>query len=157
MPQVEFKEWMLENALHLKKELFAKLLMILWALWKNKNNLLWNSTKQSADALVLSSLAWLEDFTKAQQVKKSSHSKLRKTWKPAESGVWKLNVDESFIPNTTLGGVGGVLRDGAGQFQVAFAKPIPDVAYDRQVELRAVDEGLNLVGHLTIEHSSDRN
>ncbi|XP_062014340.1 uncharacterized protein LOC133730842 [Rosa rugosa] len=148
--QVGFKEWMLENALHLKKELFAKLLMIFWALWKNRNDLLWNGTKKSADALVLSSLAWLEDYTKAQLVEKSSHSKPRKTWTPATSGIQKLNVDGSFIPNTTLGGVGGVLRDGAGQFHAAFAKPIPNVASARQVELRAVEAGLNLVATLQL-------
>ncbi|XP_061993825.1 uncharacterized protein LOC133711745 [Rosa rugosa] len=154
LPRMDLKEWLLEQAVHLKKELFDKLLMVMWAIWRNRNNVLWNNTKQSADALVLSSLAWLDEFTKANRVAQLAPSKLQKTWRPPERGTWKLNVDGSFIPNTTLGGVGGVLRDDRGNFRAAFAIPISNVASAKQVELRAIKEGLNLVatvGNVVIE------
>ncbi|XP_062013599.1 uncharacterized protein LOC133729988 [Rosa rugosa] len=152
LPNIEFKEWMLEQALHLTKESFAKLLMILWALWQNRNNMLWNNVQKPANVLVLSSFAWLEDFTKAHKTDKLSHPKQKKTWTPAAAGQWKLNVDGSFLPSSLHGSVGGVLRDEAGNFKAAFATPIPNVAAAKQVELYAIKEGLKWVSTLQISN-----
>ncbi|XP_024177653.1 uncharacterized protein LOC112183500 [Rosa chinensis] len=152
LPSLEFKEWLLDHARNLPNDLFAKLLMILWALWKNRNNMLWNHTKQSAEELVLSSLAWLEEFGKANKINKTALSKPKQAWRPAGYGTWKLNVDGSFLPGIAHGGVRGVLHDDAGQFRAAFAAPIPAVASTRQVELWAIKEGLKLVATMQVSN-----
>ncbi|XP_062014381.1 uncharacterized protein LOC133730890 [Rosa rugosa] len=152
VPHVEFKDWLLDHALHLKKEVFAKLLMMLWALWKNRNNMLWNNTTHPADALVLSTLAWFDDFSRIHGADKPTHPKQKQFWKPAAPGTWKLNVDGSFLPNIDRGGAGGVMRNETGQFHAAFATPVPYVTSAKQVELCAIREGLKLVTAMQISN-----
>ncbi|XP_062005868.1 uncharacterized protein LOC133723047 [Rosa rugosa] len=142
------KDWLLEKALTLSGEVFAKLMIVLWALWKNRNNLLWQGTQQTAQDLLLSSLSWLEEFQKARAPTSQKLKQPRCFWKPPVYGSLKLNVDASFLPNQTTGGVGGVLRNDTGQVLAAFAGPIMHAASPKQSELYAIRAGLDLVNTL---------
>ncbi|XP_062005887.1 uncharacterized protein LOC133723071 [Rosa rugosa] len=152
LPSIDFKEWMLDHALHLKNEVFAKLLMVLHAIWKNRNDMFWRNTSQPASNLVFSSLAWLAEFAKGNLTENSKQPKSRPIWKPAARGQWKLNVDGSFVPQIPHGGVGGILRDDTGKFKAAFAFPIQSVASAKQVELCAIMKGLEMVKALQISN-----
>ncbi|XP_062012631.1 uncharacterized protein LOC133729159 [Rosa rugosa] len=140
---------MLDHALHPQQDLFDKLLMVLWALWKNRNNKLWNDSCQTANDLVLGSMTWLEEFEKARKLEKQpKQARNGKTWKPALHGKWKLNVDGSFLPHSTKGGVGGVLRDSSGHFKAGFVLQTSYAASAKHVELMAIKEGLELLRNL---------
>ncbi|XP_024172294.1 uncharacterized protein LOC112178371 [Rosa chinensis] len=152
IPPLHFKDWMLERAISLKPEIFAKLLMIVWALWKNRNSCLWNGTKQTAVDIYLSSLAWLEEFQKARATPSTqSNAQQKHTWKLVANGAFKLNVDAAFLPHQTKGGIGGVIRDATGQFFAAFAGPIAHTASLKQCELLAIRAGLDLVQALQLQ------
>ncbi|XP_062021145.1 uncharacterized protein LOC133737643 [Rosa rugosa] len=153
LPSLNFKEWMLERATSLKPELFAKLSMILWPLWRNRNNCLWNGSKQTAHDISLSSFAWLEDFQKARQsTTAGNNAQQEKVWEPAAYGALKLNVDAAFLPQHTKGGIGGVIRDAQGKFVAAFASPVAHTASPKQCELIAIRAGLDLLHSLRIQH-----
>ncbi|XP_062014492.1 uncharacterized protein LOC133731031 [Rosa rugosa] len=154
LPSLNFKEWMLERALSLTPDIFVKLLMIIWAIWKNRNNSLWNDTQQSAQDILLSSFTWLDEFQKARTTNQLSHVKQqRQRWKPAENGAFKLNVDPAFLSDQTKGGIGGVLRNSSGQFVAAFAIPIAHTASPKQCELYAICAGLDLLASLHIQNA----
>ncbi|XP_024178363.1 uncharacterized protein LOC112184337 [Rosa chinensis] len=62
LPQIHFKEWMLEHALKLKMEDFEKLLMLIWGLWTNQNSKLWEDTSGSAIDIMFKCFSWLDEF-----------------------------------------------------------------------------------------------
>lgn len=136
---------MIERALPLPQLAFEKLLIILAAIWRNRNDVLWNEKSQALAQIVLSSLSWLQEF---QVVRKPSTTQIavqQRSWKPPKHGFVKLNVDGSYIAQKTTGGTGGVVRDDQGKFIAAFAKPIFYVVSAKQVELMAIKEGLLLL------------
>ncbi len=60
---------MLEQALNLRTEVFEKLVIIIWRLWKNSNAKLWadrNHRMQKIDGQ-LGCFIWLEGFQKARK------------------------------------------------------------------------------------------
>ncbi|XP_061999226.1 uncharacterized protein LOC133716541 [Rosa rugosa] len=152
LPRLNFIEWMLEQAINLKHDTFEKLLMILWALWKNRNNKFWDGCAQTSTDIVFSSFSWLDEFRKARHDAAAKPVKMqKKTWKPDPEKRWKLNVDGSFLPNQTKGGLGGVLRDGDGCFKATFTQPVHHVDSAKQVELLAIKEGWQLLQSLKVQ------
>ncbi|XP_024199929.1 uncharacterized protein LOC112203151 [Rosa chinensis] len=148
---LSFKEWMLEKALALGSEVFEKLMMIICALWKNRNNFLWNGTQQTAQDIVLSSFAWLAEFQKARAPAEPKQKQPKRFWKQAAFGVLKMKVDASFLSSQSKGGVGGVLRTDNGRVVAAFAGPIPHMASPKQGELYAIRAGLDLINSLQLQ------
>ena len=64
--------------------------------------------------LMLSSFTWLEDYQKANGVSKQPKKVIMQVWKPVTNGNMILNVDAAFLSNQHHGGIGGILRDSAG-------------------------------------------
>ncbi|XP_024175552.1 uncharacterized protein LOC112181445 [Rosa chinensis] len=148
---MNFKDWMLDRALTLSNETFAKLMMIIWAIWKNRNNFLWKGTQQTAQDILLSSFAWLEEFQKALTPAVTRRQQHCHFWQPAPTGAFKMNMDASYLSNQTKGGIGGVLRTETGQVVAAFASPIPHLASLKQGELYAIRAGVDLVKSLQLQ------
>ncbi|XP_061993490.1 uncharacterized protein LOC133711375 [Rosa rugosa] len=152
-PNMDFKAWMLDMATTLQQDVVDKLLMSLWAIWKNRNNMFWHGTSQSHNEMMFAALSWLEGFRKARSSTQPSQDLKRKhKWQPDTEGKWKFNVDGSFIPHQTKvlyhikpKGLGGVLRDSRGNFKAAFTLPVQHVESTKHVELLAINEGLKLM------------
>ncbi|KAM5584938.1 hypothetical protein ABKV19_004355 [Rosa sericea] len=141
-----FKEWLLHQGHHLNREQWEKLLMLLWALWKNRNSKLWNNTCTNAHGIVVTMFTWYEQFLQAQ--KTSMHetaAKPSKHWTPPSSNQLKINVDGAFLPSKDFGGIGGVIRRSDGSFVAAFSKFMQHVSSPKQVELLAIREGLDFL------------
>ncbi|XP_062014412.1 uncharacterized protein LOC133730929 [Rosa rugosa] len=152
LPMINFKEWLLDCATNLKAEVFEKLMMIIWALWRNRNSMLWESASQTTQHMLLFTMAWLEDFQRASTTIAPTvqHSKPR--WKLADLGQCKLNVDGAFVPHLTKGGLGGVLRNSSGQVQAAFAHTVHHVGSLKQFELLAIRKGLDYAKSLQLQN-----
>lgn len=101
-PVFDFKEWMLEQVVSLTTEKFDKLLMGLWAIWRNRNDTLWSQKPQSTADILCGTMAWYHEFAVANN---SSASKIkvgsRPKWKAPAPGTLKLNVDGAFLHNGT--------------------------------------------------------
>ncbi|XP_024196019.1 uncharacterized protein LOC112199205 [Rosa chinensis] len=137
-----FKEWLLYQGYHLNREKWEKLLMLIWALWKNRNSKLWNNTFTSAHEIVVTTCTWYEQFLQAQ--KTQLHEKVAKPgkhWTPPSSNQLKINVDGAFLPSNDIGGIGGVIRRSDGSFVAAFSKYVQHVSSPKQLELLAIREG----------------
>ncbi|XP_024199732.1 uncharacterized protein LOC112202908 [Rosa chinensis] len=153
-PSFMFKEWMLEQAISLSDENFAKLLMmILWGLWKNRNEKLWNDSAIATLAIVASTMAWFEEYSlinKATGSQASPRIKGNQPWRPPIAGMLKLNTDRAFLQSATHGGVGGVLRNEKGEFIAGFVYHKEYVTSGMHVELLAIKHGLELLQAMTV-------
>ncbi|KAL6190175.1 hypothetical protein ACLB2K_036573 [Fragaria x ananassa] len=138
-PIFDFKEWMLEQALSLSAEKFAKLLMVLWGLWRNRNNTFWSQKPQSAADILCGTMAWYHEFVEATEpLVPKKNQQTRPRWSPPAVGVLKLNVDGAFLHNNTDGGIGGILRNSHDHAIAAFAYHLTNVTSPKQVELEAI-------------------
>ncbi|KAL6133767.1 hypothetical protein ACLB2K_066001 [Fragaria x ananassa] len=88
-----FKWWMLDRALNMPQDLFEKLLVVLSALWKNRNDILWQNKSKPHTDIVLGALSWLQEFHVVWKPVSAPTMKKKLKWKPAEDGCCKLNVD----------------------------------------------------------------
>ncbi|XP_062007030.1 uncharacterized protein LOC133724342 [Rosa rugosa] len=153
LPSFVFKEWMLDQALHLSSDQFEKVLMHIWALWKNRNSKLWSNTAQSAQAIMLSSFTWHGNYLSAQKVQlQDSVVKPNKHWAPPSQNRVKINVDGAFLPSQNIGGMGGVIRREDGSFVACFAKPVNFSSSPKQVELLAIKFGIDLLQQLNLQY-----
>ncbi|KAL6199833.1 hypothetical protein ACLB2K_029615 [Fragaria x ananassa] len=93
-PIFYFKEWMLEQALSLSTEKFAKLLMAIWGLSRNRNNTFWSQKPQSVADILCGTMAWYHEFVEATKpLVPKKNQQTRPRWSPPAVGVLNLNVD----------------------------------------------------------------
>ncbi|XP_024200039.1 uncharacterized protein LOC112203281 [Rosa chinensis] len=119
----EFKDWLLYLVKNVGKETFAKVMMLIWGIWKNRNTQVWEGSKQHPHDVVLMTMSWLEDFVKANGDGKQQSPRSNSWSKPPE--VWlKCNIDGAFKAQSGQSGMGFVFRDSRGQFRAANARPL---------------------------------
>ncbi|XP_024195781.1 uncharacterized protein LOC112198926 [Rosa chinensis] len=141
-----FKEWFLRQSHHLNKDNWEKLLMLLWALWKNRNIKLWNDTSKNAQEIVVATFTWYAQFLQVQKIQPQNNAaKLGKNWTPPSSHQLKISVDGAFLPSNDIGGIGGVIRRSDGSFLATFLKCVQHVSSPKQVELLAIREGIEFL------------
>ncbi|XP_024196669.1 uncharacterized protein LOC112199909 [Rosa chinensis] len=104
-----WKEWLLERATTLPSALFDKLLILLWSLWRNRNDALWRNHSQTSSSLVAYSLAWYEEYLQSQKSFNPTWAPLKasKRWLAPDVDTLKMNVDGAFLPSFQHGGTGG--------------------------------------------------
>lgn len=132
-----------------KKIWYASFFIIIWTLWKERNERIFNDSSSSSNNLqnlVLLRLswwlkAWEEKFPySASEIIQNPHclqwmglEKFRmqigkppaQIWSPPPSDQLMWNVDASFDPINNQSAVGGVLRNDCGNFVCLFSSPIP--------------------------------
>ncbi|XP_004298055.1 PREDICTED: uncharacterized protein LOC101313796 [Fragaria vesca subsp. vesca] len=122
---ITWKDWLLERAVTLTPAMFDKLLVLLWSIWRNRNEVLWRDKGKSPHQIIIAAMAWYEEYLQANVAHQTSSAvnrqSGRKFWKPPFGTALKLNVDGGFLPTTNQGGLGGVVRDSQGHFIAGFA------------------------------------
>lgn len=84
--------------LFLCRRVFEQLLMLLWALWRNRNEKLWSDKAKLPQELVAQTMAWFDDFVRVNQKPLVLSIKMRQTkWAVPLPGCLKFNVDGSLI------------------------------------------------------------
>ena len=130
-----------------KKIWWAIFYIIIWSLWKERNQRIFNNTKCSIRLceLILVRLGWwakgwgeslpypIEDIIRnpscllwcEQHIPKICNQSPNAQWAPLEPGYLKWNVDASFNPLLNRSAIGGVLRNSKGEFLCMFSTPLP--------------------------------
>ncbi|XP_024165011.1 uncharacterized protein LOC112172067 [Rosa chinensis] len=123
----------------MSSDIFAKLLMTVWALWKNRNEKLWLAKSQSAVALSLGTMAWYESFLLHRYPNgRKTKGRAHQFWKAPTAGILKLNTDGTFLSSVDSGAVGGVLRNDQGGFVAAVMHQVSHVTAAVHIELVAI-------------------
>lgn len=114
-------EWLFKIIDKLHEPDIDKFAMVAWAIWKQRNNQLWNSTHLSAANTVFSGLnalyEWISvKFQPSNTAVSSRKSHICELWHPPPATFVKCNVDAAFPAGVGVTGFGMVLRDDAGAF-----------------------------------------
>jgi hypothetical protein len=102
------------------KEVAGRCAVMIWTLWNNRNNWLWNNEKKSATSLgMLAFQAWREciianDFN--QENDSNNQVQQHHTWEPPTYGWLKCNVDAGFNVRRGATNRGWCVRNHAGCF-----------------------------------------
>ncbi|KAL6226283.1 hypothetical protein ACLB2K_000246 [Fragaria x ananassa] len=132
------------------KDVFAKVLIIMWSIWKNRNTQLWENKRQRPSEAALLSLGWLTEFTAINTSSLGTTVGRQKKWEKPRHGWYKCSCDGAFVTDIHRGGSGVVIRDEHGQFRAGAGKVLVQVTSQFHAELIALLEGLKLAEILHI-------
>jgi hypothetical protein len=98
--------------------------MLVWVLWNNRNNVVWNDTKELGRQLGFKARYMWEEWAVVQQCQQHdrpqiSHHQQRFIWQKPPRDWYKCNVDAGFHNELNKTSVGWCLRDYTGSFVLA--------------------------------------
>ena len=120
-----------------------------WNVWKSRNNLVFNGKNRNLKTLVIvnQALEFFHCLSSPRLLTRNVMMRIR--WEKPSQGWWKLNINGSYCGNTGLAGCGGVVRDDAGRWVIAFSRSIGRTN-SFATELWSLREGLLLCNNLNI-------
>ncbi|XP_024196519.1 uncharacterized protein LOC112199785 [Rosa chinensis] len=97
--------------------------MGLWAIWVERNNILWKRVSFQPMNMIQWTSRLLEDFQKYHPKTVRKQRRPQTKWKNPPSGRLKINVDGAFRAEDGSGGIRVVVRNETGMGIAALAKP----------------------------------
>jgi hypothetical protein len=108
---------------HEDKNIAGIFAMIMWVLWNNRNNKVWNDMADLGRSLGFKARRLWEEWTAIQQVQHVSVRSLQLQpvlqWQKPPHGWYKCNVDAGFHQGTNKTSTSWCLRDHLGRFVMA--------------------------------------
>ncbi|XP_062014260.1 uncharacterized protein LOC133730740 [Rosa rugosa] len=147
VPGRRVEEWVLNviDILHGgQRDLFF---MVLWVIWTERNNAIWNGTSFNACNAAKWTVTLLDDYQKQHPAGFSKHARPKAKWQLPPTGRLKINVDGSYRPECGDGGIGVVVRDEVGNCIAAMARYYPHVLSAIHMEAEACRAGILLAIH----------
>jgi ribonuclease HI len=96
---------------------------LVWVLWSNRNNSIWNETKEQGAALGYKARHMWEEWFTAQHLQRGQHASAQPSsslqWHKPPEGWYKCNVDAGFHRDCNKTSGGWCLRDHNGLFVAA--------------------------------------
>ncbi|KAG8650771.1 hypothetical protein MANES_07G069794v8 [Manihot esculenta] len=147
-----FLAWLCSVLQLVRKEDQAMVVMICWALWQARNDVVWSSKWSSPAAVVYRARTILYDWCNARHVDDSSSNAVPAPpplhfWVPPLQGFLKANVDAAVFPDGFIG-VGGVLRSYDGSFVGACQHRLLGYFSPKTAELITIREVLSWIKRL---------
>jgi hypothetical protein len=105
----------------------GKMAMLLWTIWHNRNNIVWNEIKVSARLVGMQAANMWNEWAKMNDLVTSpnntavsSHTTVPSLdqWQPPRQGYVKCNVDASFFDALDKIGLGLCIHDHQGRFML---------------------------------------
>ncbi|XP_024195872.1 uncharacterized protein LOC112199038 [Rosa chinensis] len=140
----EFLELLLRLVCTQTKEQFAKTLVVLWSIWKNRNMQLWDDKLQQPTDAAVFSLGWLQEYQSANVNAPQPQHQQSKRWSAPVSGVLKCNADGAFVAHSRRAAYGLVFRNETGNFLAAAAAPLRQMSSPFHTEVMAMLESMRL-------------
>ncbi|KAM6550837.1 hypothetical protein CsatB_000645 [Cannabis sativa] len=122
-----FFDWFMEVLAVGNKGLIEEAVMVGWAIWKARNDMLWNGKSCSAADVVWLARTTLRQWTCAQSKRldsgslASNRTDTREQWSKPAAGQIKINVDGAVFEDTNEISTGFVARDYDGRIIEAFS------------------------------------
>ena len=135
--------WSMANEMNIDK--LEWLGMALWALWSERNKVLWKNACFDPSFLSNWVCSYLGDFQKARARPSSSRDRRpRVRWSCPPRGRLKVNIDGSFCSDKGIGGVGVIVHDENGVGVAALARQHRYAISALHMEVEACRAGLQL-------------
>ncbi|KAM6593330.1 hypothetical protein CsatA_001033 [Cannabis sativa] len=122
-----FFDWFMEVLAVGNLRLVEESVMVGWAIWKARNDMLWNGRSCSAADVIWLARTTLRQWTSAQckrmgsGIKPNNRTDKREYWSKPAAGQFKINVDGAVFEDTNEIGMGFVARDCDGRVLEAFS------------------------------------
>ncbi|KAM6591439.1 hypothetical protein CsatA_014044 [Cannabis sativa] len=146
-----FWDWFSQMILQHSTMAQEELLMVIWAIWHARNELVWREKSLSAAEVILLARVVLNQWRNAQQrrmgslfVPSGSNIDLEHWVKPV-MGKIKVNVDGAIFANDRKFGAAGVARDHDGRFIEAFTVLLEGCVDPVIAEVVGVKEALSWI------------
>ncbi|CAJ2643505.1 unnamed protein product [Trifolium pratense] len=101
----------------------GKMATLLWCVWNNRNNLVWNNKRLNARQVGMQALhywnEWKAENSTRNQQQNQQATQTAEQWQPPVHNRLKCNVDASFFNNVGATGWGWCIHDYRGRFILA--------------------------------------
>ncbi|XP_075483817.1 uncharacterized protein LOC142523975 [Primulina tabacum] len=137
-----FVQWLFQILSKAPETAMDKIAMVLWGIWRARNEKLWNRISNTAHQVVDSAMQLLSDWKGVRGIEGSNEANRQQsnqsyTWKKPQAPTFKCNVDATLQNESRNTGMGIVLRDSMGSFISAGTNAIPGLAIIRgEIEKR---------------------
>ncbi|KAK2356026.1 hypothetical protein QL285_093387 [Trifolium repens] len=119
---------------NLSQEQQANFSVLLWSIWKRRNNKVWNNISETNTTVCERARHLITSWKQAQQIRSSANIsqpiQQHIHWEKPSRGRYKCNIDASFSPIRNKVGIGMCIRDDHGRYVAAkteWLSPILDV------------------------------
>ena len=141
----EFPVWLLKLIDDLDPVVMCLIAMILWCVWRQRNQKLWENSSLSTVKAMELGYVFLQAWRRASAGAPSSaiqctHGPL--TWSRPLGGRWKCNLDASMFRDLSAIGMGMVMRRNDGQFYACKTLLMPLSCSVKEAEALALREAL---------------
>ncbi|KAI3421504.1 uncharacterized protein J3R85_012196 [Psidium guajava] len=124
-----------------------ELAVTLWEIWKARNNSVFRHKNPNFETLieaVETTISSYRRWNKKDTETNRGNSRTPRIWDPPKNLDLKMNIDGSFDPGSTFGGIAGVVRDSSGVVIDGFARKIQALS-PLQTEALALLEALKFL------------
>lgn len=128
----------------------SKFVTILWAIWKQRNSLLWNNRIDTPSRVVVTPMSSLYDWMSLARSNKETQEvgTRSRTWTPPPIGSVKCTIDAAFFDDIQSAGVSMVVRHDEGRFLMARTTLIKGVCCVKEGEAIGLLEALSWIRNL---------
>jgi hypothetical protein len=123
----------------------GKVAMLSWVLWNNRNNWVWNQTKESGQQLGYKAIRLWNEWNEVQSISNGlrGQEQHRLQWQKPQQLWLKCNVDAGFHHESERTSVGWCVRDTMGRFILAGSSWMNGKCALMEGEALAVLEAMN--------------
>ncbi|XP_073015284.1 uncharacterized protein [Primulina eburnea] len=153
-----FIQWLFKMFQQVDVESLENIAMVLWGIWRARNEKIWNRIVRPADSIVSSAIQFLTDWKAVRNIttnpEGTTHREVERfPWIKPQAPTLKCNVDASVQNGSGLFGVGMVLRDYEGVFVSARTNAFPGRALVKEAEAMAIKEALSWIMEMNIQEA----
>ncbi|XP_075491054.1 uncharacterized protein LOC142529405 [Primulina tabacum] len=115
-----FSEWLFNIIKALSDLELGKFTTVLWAIWKQRNSMLWDNRMDSPSKVVTTSKSflyeWIASSRKNETPQTSASWNPLCIWTPPTTGAVKCNIDATHFEDIKAAGIGTMVHDEEGKF-----------------------------------------
>ncbi|XP_019177735.1 PREDICTED: uncharacterized protein LOC109172940 [Ipomoea nil] len=142
--------WVQELWNELPTAMVEKVVTIAWAIWENRNSMVWKSQCKDPRTMVRMALSYVRDWQTAQSQNTTRTQNMaiqahHTAWSPPPPHYLKINIDVAMDFEHCRMGYGWILRDAAGVVKGAATSTIQGIYSVREAEAIGAREALSWI------------
>ncbi|KAK6164785.1 hypothetical protein DH2020_001649 [Rehmannia glutinosa] len=150
-----FNQWFFDILSKVRVEVAAKFSIILWSIWRQRNEEFWNHSHLSPEATVLAARSVLYEWGQANSlnITYADHYEPRLRcflWHKPTQNHFKCNVDAAVFQREQMTGFGMVIRNDMAEFVACRTLCIHGVMCVKEAEAMGLKEALSWVKNLNL-------
>lgn len=118
---LSLRDWISQLGQTSSKHTFEMVLVLLWNIWKTRNNVLWQGRSVARREVGVRAEGWLQAYQQCHLPTKHKQGVLKQRWTLPSSGWIKCNFDRTWDKRTSRWGIWGIVRNDVSASVAAFS------------------------------------